>query len=163
MDISYDQLSFSSSENTTNQVLDVSYENAVILVTLASFVFFLACIILIVYYQWRLFRNIVETRIGTVVFFLGVLLTVITTLNSYTEQTVYAVYLLILLSFCGMLVLVVGCAVLFENASPERPLDDYGYERLPVGYMHGSMGIIIWVITLPLSIMELLSVCHWSS
>ena len=156
MDISYDQLSFSSSENITNQVLDVSYENAVILVTLASFVFFLACIILIVYYQWRLFRHIVETRIGTVVFFLGVLLTVITTLNSYTEQTVYAVYLLILLSFCGMLVLVVGCAVLFENASPERPLDDYGYERLPVGYMHGSMGIIIWVITLPLSILELL-------
>ena len=97
-----------------------------------------------------------ETRIGIVVFFLGVLLTVITTLSSYKEQTVYAIYRLIVLISCGMVVFVVGCAVLFENASPERPLDDYGYERLPVGYLHGSMGIIIWVITLPLSILELL-------
>lgn len=87
MDISYDQLSFVSPENISNQVLDVSHENAVILVTLASFVFFLAYIILIVYYQWRLFRPIVETRIGTVVFFLGVLLTVITTLSSYTANS----------------------------------------------------------------------------
>jgi len=147
---------FSSSENVTNQVLDVSFENAVILVTLASFVFFLTCIILVVYYQWRVCRHIVETRIGVVVFFLGVLLAVITTLSSHEQQTVYAIYRLALLISCGMVVLVVGCAVLFENASPERPLDDYGYERLPVGYLHGSMGIIIWVITLPLSILELL-------
>ena len=156
MAFSYDQQLFSNSENITNQVLDVSFANAVILVTLASFVFFLACIILFVYYQWRVFRHFVETRIGIVVFFLGVLLTVITTLSSYTETTVYAIYRLVLLTGCGMVVLIVGCAVLFENASSERPLDDYGYERLPVGHLHGSMGIIIWVITIPLSVLELL-------
>lgn len=49
----------------------------------------------------------------------------------------------------------IGCAMLFENPSPDRPLDDYGYERLSVGYMHGSLGMIIWVITIPLSILEL--------
>ena len=156
MAFSYDQQLVSSSQNVTNQVLDVSFANAVILVTLASFVFFLACITLFVYYQWRVCRHIVETRIGIVVFFLGVLLTVITTLSSYTERTVYAIYRLALLTGCGMVVLVVGCAILFESASPERPLDDYGYERVPIGYLHGSMGMIIWVITLPLSILELL-------
>ena len=156
MAFSHDQQLFLSSENITNQVLDVSFANAVILVTLTSFVFFLACIAVFVYYKWRVCRHIVETRIGIVVFFLGVLLTVITTLSSYREKTVYAVYRLVLLTSCGMVVLVVGCAVLFENPSHERPLDDYGYERLPVGYLHGSMGIIIWVITIPLSILELL-------
>lgn len=49
----------------------------------------------------------------------------------------------------------IGCAMLFENPSPDRPLDDYGYERLSVGYMHGSLGMIIWVITITLSILEL--------
>lgn len=156
MAFSQDHELVSASVNITNQVLDVSFVNAVILVTLASFVFFLACVGLIVYYKWRVCRQVVETRIGIVVFFLGVLLTVITTLSSYTELTVYAVYRLLLLIGCGIVLLVAGCAVLFENASPERPLDDYGYERLPVGYLHGSMGIIIWAITLPLSVLELL-------
>ena len=154
--LSIDQEPFSSSENGSAEIsLDVKFTTAVILVTLASFLFFLACIIVFIYYKWRLCRHIVETRIGLVVFFLGALLTVVTTLSCYTEQEVYAVYRLTLLVCCGIGVLVVGSAILFENASPERPLDDYGYERLPVGYMHGSMGMIIWVVTIPLSILEL--------
>lgn len=157
MRVSIAQTTISSSENGTNEVtLDVSFTTAVILVTLASFLYCLACITLFVYYQWRLCRHMVETRIGVVIFFLGALLTVITTLSSYTEQSVYAVYRLTLLIFCGIGVLILGSAVLFENASPDQPLDDYGYERLPVGYMHGSMGLIIWVVTVPLSILELL-------
>ena len=151
-----DQVSFSSSDNISSEILDVSFANAVVFVTLSSFVYSLACIILFVYYQWRAFQHIVETRFGIVVFFLGVLLTTITTLSSYEEKTVYAVYRLVLLTGCGIVLLVVGCAVLFESSPPNRPLDDYGYERLPVGYLHGSMGIIIWVITVPLSVLELL-------
>ena len=151
-----DQVSFSSSDNISSEILDVSFANAVVLVTLSSFVYSLACIILFVYYQWHAFQHIVETRFGIVVFFLGVLLTTITTLSSCEEKTVYAVYRLVLLTGCGIVLLVVGCAVLFESSPPNRPLDDYGYERLPVGYLHGSMGIIIWVITVPLSVLELL-------
>lgn len=145
-----------SGENITSQVLDVSFANTVILVMLSSFVFFLACIVLVVYYKWRVFQHVIETRIGIVVFFLGVLLTTITTLSSYEEKTVYASYRLLLLAGFGIVLLVVGSSVLFESATPERPLDDYGYERLPVGHLHGSMGIIIWVITIPLSVLELL-------
>lgn len=148
----------SRSENgTSGEVcLDVSFITAVILVTLTSFLFVLACITLIVYYKWRLCCHIVETRIGIVIFCLGALLTVITTLSSYTEKSVYTVYLFFLLIFCGMGVLPVGSAVLFENASPDRSLGDYSYERLPVGHRHGSIGLIVWVVTAPLSILELL-------
>ena len=151
----------SRSENGTSEVcLDVSFITAVILVSLTSVLFILACITLCVYYKWRLCRHLVETRIGIVIFFLGALLTVITTLSSYTENSVYTVYLFFLLIFCGMIVLLVGSAVLFENASPDRSHGDYIHERLPVGYKHGSIGLIIWTVTGPLCILELLfAVC----
>ena len=151
-----DQVLFSSSDNISSEILDVSFANAVVLVTLSTFVYSSACIVLFVYYKWRAFQHIVETRFGIVVFFLGVLLTTITTLSSCEEETVYAVYRLAMLSGCGIVLLVVGCAVLFQSATPSRPLDDYGYERLPLGYQRGSIGIIIWVITVPLSVLELL-------
>ena len=83
-------------------------------------------------------------------------LTTITTLSSYKEKTVYAVYRLAMLSGCGIVLLVVGCAVLFESYPLIRPLDDNHHRRLPVGYQHGSMGVIIWIITVPLSLLELL-------
>ena len=150
------QYSFSSSDNISSGILDVSFANAVVLVTLSSFVCSSACIVLFVYYQWRAFQQLVETRFGIVVFFLGVLLTTITTLSSYEEKIVYAVYRLAMLAGCGIVLLLVGCAVLFESSPSNRPPDDYGDERLPVGYLHGSMGIIIWVITVPLSVLELL-------
>lgn len=154
----------SRSENGTSEVcLDVSFITAVILVSLTSFLFILAGITLCVYYKWRLCRTVVETRIGIVIFFLGALLTVITTLSSYTEKSVYTVYLFFLLIFCGMIVLLVGSAVLFENASPDRSVNSYSYdahERLPVGHKHGSIGFIVWVVTAPLCILELLfAVC----
>lgn len=150
----------SRSENGTSEVcLDVSFITAVILVSLTSFLFILSSITLTVYYKWRLCRHIVETRIGIVIFFLGALLTVITTLSSYTEKSVYTVYLFFLLIFVGMVVLLAGSAVLFENASPDGS-GDYSHERLPVGHKHGSIGIIIWVVTAPLCILELLfAVC----
>ena len=151
-----DQVLVSSSDNISSEILDVSFANAVVLVTLSSFVYSSACIVLCVYYQWRAFQHIVETRFGIVVFFLGVLLTTITTLSSYKEKTVYAVYRLAMLSGCGIVLLVVGCAVLFESYPLIRPLDDNHHRRLPVGYQHGSMGVIIWIITVPLSLLELL-------
>ena len=151
-----DQVLVSSSNNISSEILDVSFANAVVLVTLSSFVYSSACIVLCVYYQWRAFQHIVETRFGIVVFFLGVLLTTITTLSSYKEKTVYAVYRLAMLSGCGIVLLVVGCAVLFESYPLIRPLDDNHHRRLPVGYQHGSMGVIIWIITVPLSLLELL-------
>lgn len=150
----------SRSENGTSEVcLDVSFITAVILVSLTSFLFILSSITLTVYYKWRLCRHIVETRIGIVIFFLGALLTVITTLSSYTEKSVYTVYLFFLLIFVGMVVLLAGSAVLFENASPDGS-GDYSHERLPVGHKHGSIGLIIWVVTAPLCLLELLfAVC----
>ena len=69
-----DQVLFSSSDNISSVVLDVSFANAVVLVTLSSFVCSSTCVVLFVYYQWRAFQLIVETRFGIVVFFLGVLL-----------------------------------------------------------------------------------------
>ena len=152
----------SRSENGTSEVcLDVSFITAVILVSLTSSLFILACITLCLYYKWRLCRHIVETRIGIVIFFLGALLAVITTLSSYTEKSVYIVYLFFLLIFIGIVVLLVGSAVLFENASPDpRPGDVNSCERLPVGHKHGSIGLIIWAVTVPLCILELLfAVC----
>ena len=151
----------SRSENGTSEVcLDVSFITAIILVSLTSFLFILACITLCVYYKWRLLRQIVETRIGIVVFFLGALLAVITTLSSYTERSVYTVYLFFLLIFIGMVVLPAGSALLFENASPDRSVVGYSCERLPVGHKHGSIGFIVWVVTAPLCILELLfAVC----
>ena len=151
-----DQYFFSSSDNISSGILDVSFANAVVLVTLSSFVYSSACIVLFVYYQWRAFQHIIETRFGIVVFFLGVLLTTITTLSSYEEKIVYAVYRLAMLVGCGIVMLVLGSAVLFESSPSNRPLDEYGHRRLSVGYLHGSMGIIIWVITVPLSVLELL-------
>ena len=155
----------SRSENGTSAeaCLDVSFITAIILVSLTSFLFILACITLCLYYKWRLCRHLVETRIGIVIFFLGALLAVITTLSSYTEESVYTVYLFFLLIFCGMIVLLVGSALLFENASPDRSFDDYSredHERLPVGHKHGSIGLIIWAVTAPLCMLELLfAVC----
>ena len=147
-------------QNGTSEVcIDVSFITAVILVSLTSFLFIVACITLCVYYKWRLCCHIVETRIGIVVFFLGALLAVITTLSSYTEKSVYIAYLFFLLIFIGMVVLLVGSAVLFENASSDPRLGD-SCERLPVGHKHGSIGLIIWVVTVPLCILELLfAVC----
>ena len=103
-----DKVLFSSSDNISSGILDVSFANAVVLVTLSSFVYSSACIVLFVYYQWRAFQYIVETRFGIVVFFLGVLLTTITTLSSCEEKTVYAVYRLAMLAGCGIVLLVVG-------------------------------------------------------
>ena len=151
-----DQVLVSNSDNISSGILDVSFTNAVVLVTLSSFVCCSMCIVLFVYYKWRAFQHIVETRLGIVMFFLGVLLTTITTLSSCEEKAVYAVYRLTMLSGCGIVLLVVGCAVLFQSYPLILPLDDNHHRRLPVGYQHGSMGVIIWIITVPLSVLELL-------
>ena len=46
--------------------------------------------------------------------------------------------------------------MLFESCPLIQSLDDNRHRRLPVGYQHGSMGVIIWIITVPLSVLELL-------
>lgn len=48
----------------------------------------------------------------------------------------------------------IGCVMFFENFFFDRLLDDYGYERFFVGYMYGSLGMIIWVIMIFFSILE---------
>ena len=136
--------------------LDVSFASSVVLTTLSAFLFLLACVLLPSYYFHRIGRSIVETRIGIVLFFLGALLTTITTLSTNANEGIYGCYRITLETVVGIVVLTFGTVVLFENASPDRPLDDYGHVRVPVGFTHGSMGIIIWVVTLPLIFLELL-------
>ena len=146
---------FLGNSNIPNDVhIDISFDNAVLLVTLSTFIFAVECIALFAYYNWRVFQYVVETRIGIAVFAFGALLTTITTLSAHQQEAVYAAYRLVLVVGVGIVVLVVGCAVLFENPAPQG--GNQPYEGRTVGRTHGSMGVIIWVVTLPLIVFELL-------
>lgn len=79
-------------------------------------------------------------------------------LSFYEEKIVYVFYWLFFLVGFGIVLLVVGFLVLFESVILEWLFDDYGYEWFFVGYFYGSMGIIIWVIIIFLSVLEFLFV-----
>ncbi|XP_031571763.1 uncharacterized protein LOC116305900 [Actinia tenebrosa] len=141
---------------TTGVMTDVSLASSVILTVMSSVLFSSASAVLFLYYWRRLGRALVETRIGLVIFFLGALLTAITTLGCYKRDKVYGVYTLFIEISIGIILMIAGVVSLFERQSPEREIDDYGRPLIPVGHTHGSTGIVIWVITIPLSALEML-------
>ena len=136
--------------------LDVALASSVILTSVSGLLFILACVILAGYYFARVGRLVVETSIGLVLFFLVALLTTITTLSTSDNESLYTSYLLTLEAIVGVAVLTIGAVVLFENVSVEQTVDAFGQVRHPVGSTHGSMGIIIWGVTMPLIVLEML-------
>ena len=147
-----------SVENSTVKpelIIDLSFLSGLVFVVLSSCLFLTACSLLAVYYFRRLGRHIIESHLGLVILFLGALLTTITTLTSQKEKYLNAFYRLFLSFAIGTFLLVAGAAVLFENISHNRSVaDGSGFVRLPVGFTHGSVGIVIWVVTLPMILIE---------
>ncbi|KXJ19148.1 hypothetical protein AC249_AIPGENE11814 [Exaiptasia diaphana] len=134
---------------------DIAFASSVILTVLSGSLFVSACVVLNGYCWKRVGRALVETRIGIVVFFLGALLSTITTLGCYKDIEIYGIYSLFIEALVGIITMVCGVVVLFEGQSPEREMDDYAQPLIPIGHTHGSIGVVIWVITLPLCTLEL--------
>ncbi|XP_032239948.2 uncharacterized protein LOC116619350 [Nematostella vectensis] len=147
----------SSVHPTTDKPLDIDIPQAssIILTTLSSLLFLLACVLLCGYHCKRTGRGVIETKLGTVIFFLGALLTTITTLGCYQAEDIYGTYRLVLACCIGIGVLMIGNIIMFESPTPDRIIDDYGRPLIPVGHTHGSMGIVVWVVTLPLCVLEM--------
>lgn len=134
---------------------DIAFASSIILTVLSALLFVSACVVLCGYYWKRVGRALVETRIGIVIFFLGALLTTISTLACYKDVDIYGIYRLFVEILIGVLTMGIGAVILFEGPSPDREMDDYGRPLIPIGHTHGSMGIVIWVITLPLCTLEM--------
>ena len=134
---------------------DIAFASSVILTVLSGSLFVSACAVLNGYYWKRVGRVLVETRIGIVVFFLGALLTTITTLGCYKDIEIYGIYSLFIKVLVGIITMACGVVILFEGQTTDREMDDYAQPLIPIGHTHGSMGIVIWVITLPLCTVEM--------
>ena len=149
----FKMLSTGNVSNISNT--DDSFLSALILVSLSSCLFLAACCLLCSYVLCRVGRHIIESHLGIVILFLGALLAIITSLATAQDQEhVYSVYRLLLTLVVGTLLLVVGSATLFEKVFHAGPVVDDAVVRVPVGSTHGSVGIIVWVVTFPLFLAE---------
>ncbi|XP_031571752.1 uncharacterized protein LOC116305891 [Actinia tenebrosa] len=142
-----------------NTISFPSYEHfasGIILATFSSLIFVAACALLLLYYWKRIGRAMVETRIGVVLLFLGALLTTLLSLGFYVHLKVYGIYRLLLVIFVGVVFLWAGTMVLFNIPGNAASGDDDRRPLIPVGHTNGSMGIVMWVIALPLCALEML-------
>lgn len=134
-----------------------SYEHlasGIILAMFTSIIFVAVCGLLMLYYWKKIGRALVETRIGIVILFLGALITTLLSLGFYVHQKVYGIYRLFLVIFVGVVYLWAGTVMLFNNPG-NGSVDEDGRPLIPVGHTNGSMGIVIWVIALPLCALEM--------
>lgn len=139
----------------TTDNIDVSLVASVLMCTLSAAVFLLSCLLLLFYQYNKSGAYIIESRIGLVAFFVGTLLTTVTSLSAHSYKEVYGSYILVLALAVGIIVLIAGNVFLFDSPSHQRTFDDNYHFSQSVGHSHPSMGVIIWVITIPLCILEM--------
>lgn len=133
---------------------NVSFVASVLMCALSALVFLLSCLLLLCY-QWnKSGAHIIESRIGLVAFFIGTLLTTVTSLSANSQEQVYDSYILLLECTVGICVLIAGSVLLFDKPNHQGTLNGNFHPSQPISHTHASIGVIIWVITIPLCVIE---------
>lgn len=130
----------------------IEYESSIGLIFLSAIVLVILCFILVVFARGNGTR---KNPWYLILLFLGILVSSLTTasIDGPDEKLVYFIYIALVNVIVGMLVIVLGSHVFFTAVSMDEE---------PLGFHHPKMSMIIWFVTIPLSLLGILeSVTSW--
>ncbi|XP_057293890.1 uncharacterized protein LOC130622446 [Hydractinia symbiolongicarpus] len=127
---------------------NVNLESSYTVTSLSGFSFILVLLLLCFYSRGDEYTSSFGYPSNLVVLFFGVLLATVTSLSvPQNYPDIYGTYVIITLCVIGILMTLIGSKIFF--VAPVNAL-----ER-PLGFYHSDMSLIIWVVTIPLVLLEL--------
>ena len=151
-------LAASSMSNISNVTIDLDLResSATVLCGLSSVVLLCLCI-LIFLHQFRIVGdNLMDRRTSSILFLLGTILTTVTGICSANSALyIYRIYLFVILIVVGLIFATSGACLFFESSPTFLLVEQVQVRRQKLGDKHNNIGIIIWLITIPLAAVEL--------
>ena len=134
--------------------ISLARSTVIVLCSLTVILLLLSCVIVFVYY-FRTGRNLsLDARTRAVILFLTALVATIAGVSATTSAlSIYRIYIFIIGLSVGLAYTLVGAYMFFDNRPANFHADGKKIPR-PIGHKHGNMGIVIWLVMLPLIAME---------
>ena len=115
--------------------------------------FFMCCLAFIYYFGFGT-RQTLDSRTSAVLIFSTALVATVAGVSGTTSAyDVYRVYLFVVCLLVGLIFTLIGAFMFFDNKSMSYGVDAK-LKTMEIGHKHDNMGIVIWLITLPLIAME---------
>ena len=134
--------------------IDLTNSSTITLSSVTAFILFTACLLVFLEFCGIGKRRTLDARTSLIIFFLAALLGTVTAVCGVDSAlTVYRVYLFAIILSLGLLFTGIGAWLFFDSTSQILSAGNV-IRRKPIGYSHGNMGIVIWLVTLPLAIIE---------
>ena len=130
--------------------ISLTVSSAIALSGLTAFLLVFTCSLVFLYYYGIGKRYTLDARTSLVLFFLTALLaTVAGVCGTSSAMDVYRVYVFGIISSVGLLFVGAGAYLFFDHSAGIGNV-----AKNDIGHNHGSMGIVIWLVTLPLIAIE---------
>ena len=135
--------------------VNVAFSSAIAISSLAGLFLLSICLLVFLYYYGVGKSYVLDQRTSLVLSFLTALMATVAGVSgtSGSEETVFGVYICVITISVGCGFVAVG-AILFFDSSPGPEGESANRKR--IGHDNGSMGIIIWTVTVLLVLTEFL-------
>ena len=136
---------------------DLRSMSAITLCTLSSIVLLIACLLVFLQYCGAGSSSllVLDVRTSSVLFLLGGLLAVITCVSAVNSaMIVYRTYMFVTAISFGLIFPAAGAYLFFDDIPCYALQDGDTKKRQEVGNHLGNMGVIIWLVTIPLIAIE---------